>query len=850
LDKDKINIITTHTSISMLPMHEAHHEQTNQMESTSEPLSPEMQELAQIVAKCIRERGEGQVQKEVLHNTIKTHGSRRLNNFWKIKYATRVTSKTWTRFREYRDRLLDEMLLENEAEHEHDGGLEVIEESMDMDVYGDEPNDHHAEENDGEEVNYDDNDEDSTYSDDAKPPPKPTRQNKSTSEPLLPPELQEMAQLVATFTHETGQVRQSRDGLADMVRNRGSARLKKFWKTRSKTKNLQNNLVGKRHYPTYRAYRDRLLAEMAPDSKVDSSVDLSPTQQELAQILAKCLYESRDIQNRVAPEVVQKQIAKFGSKRLKRFWQKKSKLPCFTKHGLYVTVISSKKKGLFRAHRDELLARMVAGENTEFADENVDKDKIKYIGKSAVQDTESVDAQYHNAKGNVDGIADEVQYNNIGDDNDDAKQQTDSRQKNQEPPGAVSYGDDDEDSTVSDDAQPPTDKSTSERLSPELQEIAQIVATFIHERGDRRPRKEDVASRIMTLGSARLKKIWKIRSKTKSGQKRGFAYLVGGRNYPAYRLYRDRLVAELVAKSKAAGTVDLSLELQELAQIMAKCRFEKRYATKRLPEEVVQNQIAKFGSKRLKLYWQKKSKLPCFTKPGLHTACIKSPKYPIFREYENELLAQMVAGGKTDSADENVAEDKIKYIGKSAVQDTKCADAQNDIPNGSVYDIDDEVQDNNIGDEVQDNNIGDEVQDNNIGDEVQDNNIGDEVQDNNIGDDDSTKQNQEPPSVQLSAEVQELAQLVAQCRYETMRSRSMASRELLTSKIANQGSARLKHFWKTKSALPSVMEWGHLYVVPRMQRAIFLSYRDQLVAEISKNDEHFRLTLDARIPRG
>ena len=106
------------------------------------PLSPEMEELAQIVAKCIHELGSDRVPKQIVHSIrIETHGSARLEQFWKTKSKQRtvqqqgygalvVAGEKGIRFREYRDRLVQKMII-YEGDVENDVGLEEIVESID-----------------------------------------------------------------------------------------------------------------------------------------------------------------------------------------------------------------------------------------------------------------------------------------------------------------------------------------------------------------------------------------------------------------------------------------------------------------------------------------------------------------------------------------------------------------------------------------------------------------------------------------------------------------------------------------------------------------------------------------------
>jgi hypothetical protein len=58
---------------------------TKQNELADEPMSPTMQELAQIVAICIHEIGSGRLPKQAVDNMIETHGSAILKQFWKTK---------------------------------------------------------------------------------------------------------------------------------------------------------------------------------------------------------------------------------------------------------------------------------------------------------------------------------------------------------------------------------------------------------------------------------------------------------------------------------------------------------------------------------------------------------------------------------------------------------------------------------------------------------------------------------------------------------------------------------------------------------------------------------------------
>ena len=249
-----------------------------EMKSTGEPLSPEMQELAQIVAKCFYERDSRRLHKKVVHNKIESHESATLEQFWKIKSKNRSELKLGygallfgdeeSRFREYRDRVLDEMVCESDVED--NVGLGAILKSAN--VNNEETTGHNPEGKDGGEANED---AESTDNLDAKTQMELAKPKGLTSDPLSP-EMEDLARIVATCLYERGTYKVPKEIVHNKIESHGSARLKQFWKVKSKLRSVRNygyaNLLSGKAGRRFREYRERLLEEMVSEGGVEDGV--------------------------------------------------------------------------------------------------------------------------------------------------------------------------------------------------------------------------------------------------------------------------------------------------------------------------------------------------------------------------------------------------------------------------------------------------------------------------------------------------------------------------------------------------------------------------------------------------
>ena len=375
---------------------------TKQSKLPPGPLCAEMRELAQIVATSMNQVGTCHLPQKVLHMKIMTHGSARLNKLWKVKlklrsvrnhgYGAILFGEEGRRFREYRDRLLDEMVSESDIEED------VVES---MDVNDEQTTGHYVEEKDTGKVSEDKDSTDNLY---VKTPMKMAKQNELTRG-YLSPEMQELAYIVARCLYETHTKAVCQKVVKNKIESHGSARLKQFWKIKSKLKGVQNHGYGsllsgnRREGALFREYRDRLLEKMVSeghvgeyeeivdpmdvkneettdhypgrntggevnDDEADDKRPMSAEMQELAQLVARCIHEIGT--GRLPQHLLHKKIKTHGSARLKKFWKVKSNLHSVRTHG-YGALMSGtgKDRTRFLEYRDRLLEKMASESDAE-----------------------------------------------------------------------------------------------------------------------------------------------------------------------------------------------------------------------------------------------------------------------------------------------------------------------------------------------------------------------------------------------------------------------------------------------------------------------------------------------------
>jgi ABC-type Zn2+ transport system substrate-binding protein/surface adhesin len=424
---------------------------------------------------------------------------------------------------------------------------------------------------------------------------------------------------------------------------------------------------------------------------------------------------------------------------------------------------------LFRQYRSDLLENMISEGNFVVYVENVDEEKTTRTGMSVLQENKSVDCEQ---KGNMDGNDDEGQENRVGTD-DNAKTRIHSTQENElnaidnhfwlasaaKPQIAkrstetrrllpsdtsingildhVKRGDgghlsaNPSLSRVSPATRLPPDleevamhrvslnrniESARSQLTPELRELAQIAAKCLYERLAGRGRgvpRSLIKDGIATFGSERLKQLWQKKSKLPSFAQTGLIGAVPFTKRTVFRLYRSELLAKMLSEGNVAVDVEnvelertirigmtvltsqLTPELRELAQIAAECLYERPAGRGRgLRRDVIDERIAKFGSKELKQLWQKKSKLPSFVHQGYYTDAVPSTKRVLFRQYRSQLLANMFSEGNTAVDVKNVDEERTIHTGMSVFQEKKYVDREQ---KGNMDGNDDEGQENRVG---------------------------------------------------------------------------------------------------------------------------------------------------------
>jgi len=154
------------------------------------------------------------------------------------------------------------------------------------------------------------------------------------------------------------------------------------------------------------------------NQKIESpSLQLNPEWRELAQIAVKYLSE-RSLGRLVGVrqlvrDIIHERITATGSEKLKKLWQRKSKLASFADTGYIAVIIPLSKHKLFRQYQSELLAIMLSEENVAIDLKDVDEERKVRIGMSVLQGKESFDGEQ---KRNVDGNHDEGQEYSVSND--------------------------------------------------------------------------------------------------------------------------------------------------------------------------------------------------------------------------------------------------------------------------------------------------------------------------------------------------------------------------------------------------------------------------------------------------
>ena len=420
--------------------------------------------------------------------------------------------------------------------------------------------------------------------------------------------------------------------------------------------------------------------------------------------------------------------------------------------------------------------------------------------------------------------------------------------------------DDDDDGYISDFAakasDEPTkiDESISKFLSPELREIAQITAKCLHDLGTRKLSRNLVHQKIMSLGSARLKKFWKIKSEEGSVQQGGYSSLASGTTGKRFREYRGLLLEAMVSENKTQSHHDntdedddntyedevaedndpavfdeeeaaiqfdsvkqnkltrsqLSPELQELAEMVAKCLYQFPDQKSKVPQRILQSKILADGSARLKTYWEIKCQQGDVMKRG-YSILVKGHCYLTFQKYRDELLTELIANNiaanKGDSGDEMDLD--VNLTVQAGLEDAESKKERNEHT-GAV----DAAEEGELGHHAQEN---ESTAKNESGEDGLGEN---EIHEN------------APTGRQLSPELQDLARIVATCLYQKPHPRGSVPKEVVQSKILAEGSVSLKKYWKIKSKTRVVIERGYPSLVTGAYYPAFRKYRQELLAEM------------------
>jgi hypothetical protein len=370
-----------------------------------EGLSPEVRELAHIAAMCLREIPYNSgVPKQVMHSKIETFGSTKLKQFWQEKskllsvsrkgYVSAVRPMKRMLFRVYRDRLLATMLVKKKAgfnaRNAEEGKVNLVKGAG---MFG---------------MNS-------------------AKKMEEFMRLQLAPEWRELTHIAAKCLDETpvayGNV--SWQLINDRIATFGSARLKKFWQTKSKSASIHRDgypyAVPTIKRKLFRQYRDMLSATIVAEKKAgvsginvgegkidegkgaamfggvalempidpwkemeeSTSSQLAPEWVELAHVAAKCLYETPGARGKAARQIVDDRITTSGSTSLKQFWQTKSKFRSVIRDGCAFAVPKTRRE-LFRDYRDKLLATMIAESEADVKDTNVEEDKVNLVKRASM----------------------------------------------------------------------------------------------------------------------------------------------------------------------------------------------------------------------------------------------------------------------------------------------------------------------------------------------------------------------------------------------------------------------------------------------------------------------------------
>ena len=634
--------------------------------------------------------------------------------------------------------------------------------------------------------------------------------------------------------------------------------------------------------------------EREVDMHIDSTTrKLKPELRELAQIVAKSLYERHHERSAGLPKhMIHARIVNFGSKKLKQLYQERSSYPSFIKKG-YIDIVTS-QRALFRQYRDQLVSTMIAENKDKVHHQNASQEERgTHIDRSVPQGQDSVDGDQ---KGNVDDNYDEGQENRI----DNAKTGTKESELNASDnhfrlasaaeaqnakrvaetkrPYDVIIDDNLNRSKKGDEcclsASPSLPVCPPSVMSPDLEELARLVVEcmcgspsvmlpdlqelpqFVAECMSANSNKichEMLALKVLGSECQMLKDRWNGVARLARFQRNSYSMLIPQSMRKTFQIHLVHLisswnhdttglgVATVAAKNETVlatgqGCLDtdhvlrdkellkanngetscdnwgeticsnvdldrnkngdgaktpnestqmeslpilscrLSPEIKDLAQIAAKCLYERPDSNGRVPRHLVHDMIATFGSARLKEFWREKLFLLSVSQQGYIGAVLKDDQ-PSFRLYRDHLLAVMASECKAEVYPMNVGEDK-----------------------GSGF----------FGDGEGDMHI------------------------------DSTKQIKESPIFQLPPELRELAQIVAKCLYERHNGNKV-SMQVLRTRVATFGSDRLKQLWEQKSSHPSFRNRFVDVVSSSSKRTLFRQYRDQLLSTMvaeSKDESH------------
>ena len=232
-------------------------------------------------------------------------------------------------------------------------------------------------------------------------------------------------------------------------------------------------------------------------------------------------------------------------------------------------------------------------------------------------------------------------------------------------------------------------------------------------------------------------------------------------------------------KKQSTGS-QLTPELRELAQIGAKCLYERpAESVDGVPKHVIHDMISTFGSEKLKQFWREQSNLPSVSERG-YTLAVPTTNIALFRRYRSELLSSMKVAESIKLQHKNVGEDNVhKFKGA----DIFC-------PRKGEMQID------------------------------------------------STNQKKRSTGSQLTPELRELARIAAFCLHERPSGNiGGVPKHVIHDRITTLGSEKLKELWQKKSNLRSVSGKGYTLAVPIAKMTVFRQYRSELLAMMVHESE-------------